>query len=59
MQPTQVTPKTIKPFHTFGEAGVVYEVLEEIDDSTVKIRVVETGETLNYSRDQVAIDPLA
>lgn len=46
-------------FHTFGQAGVAYEVVEELDDSTVKIRVVETGETLDYSRDQLAADPLA
>ena len=49
----------LERFHTFGEAGIAYEVLEEIDDETVKIRVVETGETLVYKRENVLSDPLA
>ena len=50
---------TIDRFHTFGEKGVVYEILEKIDNDTVKIRVVETGETLNYSQKNVLVDPVA
>ena len=50
---------TVGQFHTFGEAGVAYEVIADIDETNVKIRVVETGETLSYSRDQVTIDPIA
>ena len=46
-------------FHQFGAYGPVYETLETVDDKTIRIRVVETGEILNYSRAQSALDPLA
>ena len=59
MEQAHTKPEIVGQFHTFGQAGVAYEVVEELDDSTVKIRVVETGETLDYSRDQLAADPLA
>ncbi|KIC45452.1 DUF5397 family protein [Tateyamaria sp. ANG-S1] len=59
MEQARVEPAVVGQFHTFGEAGVAYEVVEELDDHTVKIRVVETGETLDYDRDQLAADPLA
>ena len=59
MEHTQTAPDLIGQFRTFGAVGVAYEIIETIDDNTVKIRVLETGETLEYSRAQVAIDPLA
>lgn len=59
MEQMHTEPAIVGQFHTFGEAGIAYEVVEELDDSTVKIRVVETGETLDYSRDQLASDPIA
>ena len=59
MSNMQAHVATVGQFHTFGEAGGAYEVIADIDETNVKIRVVETGETLSYSRDQVTIDPIA
>ena len=60
MENAPSSPETlVGRFHRFGAAGVAYEVLEEVDDQQVKIRVVETGETLTYSRAYLASDPIA
>lgn len=46
-------------FHTFGAHGVAYEVVALEDDGHVRIRVVETGETIRYPTAEVRQDPKA
>lgn len=47
-------------FHTFGDDGVAYEVLEfEEGEETALIRVLETGETLRYPVAHIQQDPAA
>jgi hypothetical protein len=41
----------------FGENGVLYEVVRPIDDSSVVIRVLETGEETAYSVAEMRGDP--
>jgi hypothetical protein len=48
---------------TFGPAGPAYEVLERVrqlagGDWLMKIQVLESGETLEYSTAEIAADPL-
>ncbi len=49
----------IGEFRTFGHNGVAYEILDEIDNNTVVIRVVESGETLEYAVQKLLNDPEA
>ena len=46
-------------FHRFGEAGVAYEVVDLVDEATVTIRVLESGEQLTYPLSEVLLDPAA
>ena len=46
-------------FHTFGPYGVAYEVVAVEDAEHVRIRVVETGETIRYRIAEVRQDPKA
>lgn len=51
-------------FRTFGRAGPVYEILQVNEPATgphvaVKIRVVESGEQLDYPLSDALDDPLA
>ena len=48
----------IGSFHKFGELGVVYEILD-IKDTTARIRVIESGEELDYPVDRISNDPVA
>lgn len=41
----------------FGENGVLYEVMRPIDDSSVMIRVLDTGEEAAYPVAEVRRDP--
>lgn len=41
----------------FGEKGVLYEVVRPVDDSSVIIRVLDTGEETTYSVAEVRKDP--
>ena len=43
--------------HRFGENGVLYEVVRPVDDSSVMIRVLDTGEETAYSVAEVRRDP--
>jgi hypothetical protein len=45
-------------FRTFGEAGPVYEILEQSGDR-LRIRIVETGEEAEYDADDAVQDPVA
>ena len=46
-------------FHTFGPHGVAYEVVAVEDAEHVRIRVVETDETIRYPAAEVRQDPKA
>lgn len=46
-------------YRTFGDAGPVYEVLSRVNEATVRIVVVETGEELNYPISEALSDPEA
>lgn len=46
-------------FRRFGEHGVAYEVIGLDDEGHVRIRVVESGETLRYPAANVRTDPEA
>jgi len=45
--------------HSVGADGPVYQVVRSIDGETLRILVVETGETLDYPMAQALEDPLA
>ena len=49
----------IGAFRRFGEHGIAYEVLGLDDERHVRIRVVESGETLSYPTASVRTDPEA
>jgi hypothetical protein len=59
-----VTPERVSPqsfvgtVHRFGENGVLYEVVRPIDDSSVMIRVLDTGEETEYPVSEVRSDPV-
>lgn len=46
-------------YRSFGFAGPVYRVLARVDERTVRVCVVETGEELNYPVVQALDDPEA
>ena len=41
----------------FGESGIVYQILDRLDDSTVKIYVLETGEETSHPLACALADP--
>lgn len=41
----------------FGAAGVLYEVLREVDEKFALIRVIETGEETKYPLSAIENDP--
>jgi len=43
-------------FRRFGSGGPVYEVVAIVDDRTAFIRVVESGEELDYPIEKIADD---
>ena len=46
-------------FRRFGETGPAYEVMRIASESHVAIRVVYTGEELDYNVERLRRDPLA
>lgn len=44
-------------FRRFGENGILYQVLDELDGESVKILVLETGEEVVYSKQAALADP--
>ena len=46
-------------YRTFGAEGPAYEVLRTLNGQTVRVRVVETGEELDYPAQQALDDPEA
>jgi len=47
----------IGSYRRFGSAGVVYQVLDRLDERTVKIRVLETEEETSYPLKDMLLDP--
>jgi hypothetical protein len=47
----------IGSYRRFGEAGTVYQVVDAIGDSLVKIHVLETEEETSYPLAQALADP--
>jgi hypothetical protein len=47
----------IGSYKRFGDDGVVYEVLDFIDDNNIKILVLETGEETSYPLQDAKNDP--
>jgi hypothetical protein len=47
----------IGSYRRFGEAGTVYQVLDVLDSSLAKIRVLETDEETSYPLAQILADP--
>ena len=58
-EPTTPITSAGEKFRTFGEHGPTYEVVELITDRLLRVRVVETGEELEYPLDQALADPTA
>jgi hypothetical protein len=46
-------------FRTFGAEGPAYQVLEKCGEDAVRVRVLETGEELDYPARQALADPEA
>mgnify|MGYP003394664799 CR=1 FL=1 len=54
----KTTPQSlVGAVRRFGENGVLYEVVRPVDDSSVMIRVLDTGEETSYSVADVCRDP--
>ena len=47
----------IGSYKRFGDDGIVYEVLDFIDDKTIKILVLDTGEETPYPLKDAENDP--
>lgn len=58
--PARLDPRhLVGTFRRFGELGPAYEVIALVDEQTVTIRVVESGEELDYTLAELADDPAA
>ena len=53
----QTPPAIVGSFRRFGQEGIVYEVLSALDDETLRIRVLETGEETAYPLEDAKQDP--
>ena len=51
------TQELIGTYRRFGHEGIVYQVLEALDDETLKIRVLETEEETDYPIEDAVQDP--
>lgn len=57
-EPEDLT-ELVGQFRRFGEVGPAYEVLAIMKPDFAKIRVVATGEEVDYRMDRLMSDPLA
>lgn len=53
----QIPQDFIGSYRRFGQDGVVYQVLSALDEDTIKILVLETGEETPYSLKSAQQDP--
>jgi Family of unknown function (DUF5397) len=60
---TLTSPQTaadlVGSFRSFGDYGPVYQVVSTVNGKIVHVRVVQTGEELDYPVDQALEDPVA
>jgi hypothetical protein len=54
---TRTAADLVGTYRTFGPEGPAYQVLRTLDGQTVRVRVVETGEELDYPAQQALDDP--
>lgn len=54
-----VTEARVGQYRRFGEAGPAYEVLRLPSATHASIRVVQSGEELDYRLDRLLLDPIA
>ena len=58
VSPSPATPgQLIGQVRRFGSFGVLYEVLEPINETHFLVRVLDTGEELAYPLTKIVIDP--
>lgn len=55
---TPSTTRLVGSIRRFGKNGVLYEVLHDADEKTVRIRVIETGEETSYPKSHALQDPM-
>ena len=60
---TIISPHTaadlVGSFRSFGDYGPVYQVVSTVNGKNLHVRVVQTGEELDYPVDQALEDPEA
>jgi hypothetical protein len=49
----------IGTFRSFGEFGPVYQVVRKVDESSLHVVVLQTGEALDYPVNRALNDPEA
>ena len=52
-----LTEEIIGSYRRFGNEGVVYQILDAVDEDTLKIRVLETEEETEYPLENAIKDP--
>lgn len=56
---TRNADNLIGSFRNFGPEGPAYQVVQERTEETVRVRVLETGEELDYPTSHARADPEA
>jgi len=54
---TAPTPPLVGSIRRFGPAGVLYEVVADVDGTVARIRIIETGEETQYRIAEILRDP--
>jgi hypothetical protein len=55
----QADQDLVGSFKRFGPYGVAYEIIKVDDDRLATVRVIESGETLEYPIRKILADPAA
>lgn len=56
---SSVVNELVGTYRTFGERGPLYEVQGKVDEETVHIKVIPSGEELDYAVKDAIADPEA
>ena len=56
---SSVVNELVGTYRTFGEHGPLYEVQRQVDEHTVHIIVIQSGEELDYEVMEAIADPEA
>ena len=54
---TPAPPALVGTVRRFGPHGVLYEIINILDDKCALIRVIDTGEEAPYTLDKILADP--